>query len=1303
MRGSFASSPDPPGALQKFRLANQRRRAIIQKLDAWFLGLKFSLPFRNRFPGCCAFDFRQKNVGVFGFDYNQNANPRCERALVKSPSRYRRILSPALIALFIGGSADICFSFSDPWEPNDTGAAARTVIETGSPYADPIIPGVIDSFSDQDWYRLPEPVTTTYWLSAWTHPSFPDDTDTFLMLFEETDGFFVAQNDNIGGSFFQSGLAGEGLAAGKDALLNVRYPPPAKSQPEKGGSPGSLGAYALITLRSPDLPLYNQTEQEPNGDIMFAQQLKPGDNVLGSVSAEFMMDEDWYTIDMGSPVSYELNIALENLSIGGDLNLEVFDYNTGVPIFGFVQHGGIRNDVFFNAPPESAGTGKYNIRVTSFNSGAEFGYRLFIGRGRYAIVPNEDPTFVCASKNQRIPPAPGEGQAVLHDSLVIAPGFLIDDLNVCTRIAPPAQNDVEIHLKHVESGLESLLYYGECPVYFTPDIKFDDEAALMPCDATDSPVSMIQPVSPLDVFDGLQSAGTWIITVTNYSENPAGRLFGWCLEFTERPEPTPTETATETSTNTATETPTSTVTETLTSTVTETPTSTVTETPTSTVTATPTSTITQTPTSTVTSTPTPTATGTGTATATPTKTSTATPTTTATPTSTETLPPPTPTATSTSTWTATASPTSTASSSPTTTATPSPSVTNTPTSTVTSTPIPPTPTPTSTRTSTGTATPTSTGTATNSPTATRTSTGTATRTSTPTVTATFTATITLSPTLTSSATFTPTVTLSPTPSGTRTGTPTGTPTSTPTLTATPSRTPTGTSTVTRTSTGTPTSSATLSPTTTATGTRTPTRTLTVTHTPTATATATQTFTRSATPSSTVTATFTSTASSTPTPTATSTATTTPSATPSPTPTNTLGTPIETLPLSIGGLPTYEIFSTLTVAELDGDGQVEIVFGTDRTGNDDTGCAVHAINLDQSPVPGWPYIVNADVRSSPAAADIDGDGRDEIVVGTYALGDTILIIDDDGTLLTSARSSFSVISSPAIGDLDGDLDLEIVVGTGDGSLVIFSKTGNDYQVTRTIQLPVPRSPRLLARNDVDSSVALGDIDGDGLPEIIATSDEGILYAYNGDGSVVPGFPFVTPSNTYSPTLSVAANFASPLVADLDGDGNLDILAAFSNSRIYAFSGDGQHLDGFPIVLPPGHPADSPARTDDDLLSTPAVGDVDGDGLLELAVAFYHGPDNASRLYVYDLVGPANGRTLEWPTFQGGPLRTGFYPGASDGDSNRDGVVDILDLFRLNPTWKKEITMPGFDPVLDLDEDLKINQVDVPPLLDILKED
>jgi hypothetical protein len=400
---------------------------------------------------------------------------------------------------------------------------------------------------------------------------------------------------------------------------------------------------------------------------------------------------------------------------------------------------------------------------------------------------------------------------------------------------------------------------------------------------------------------------------------------------------------------------------------------------------------------------------------------------------------------------------------------------------------------------------------------------------------------------------------------------------------------------------------------------------------------------------------------------------------------------------------FEVFSSITVAELDGDAEPELVFGVDTTSSNDQGAGLYALNLDGSNVTGnWPVILNVDVRSSPAVADLDKDGLDEVVVGTYGPPDTVLIFDHDGTRIGASQSAFSVFSSPAIGDLDGDGDLEIAIGTSDGTLLALERDGTPISEVWPISLPLSSEP-FDRRNDVDSSPALGDLDGDGRPEIVVLTDDGVVHAYRVKGQSLPGFPFESSRMTYPKNLPTSANSASPLIADLDGDGRLDILAAMSNGRVYGLRHDGSMLEGFPIVLPPGRADSEPAAPGDEILSTPSLGDLDGDGLLELAVVHYSGESDESRLYVFDLAGPANSMNGKWATFKRHSLRTSFLPGPPNGDCNGDGAVDREDLWCLLTSWYLRHTMPGFRSTIDFDNSDRADTLDLLRFIETLDSD
>ena len=121
---------------------------------------------------------------------------------------------------------------------------------------------------------------------------------------------------------------------------------------------------------------------------------------------------------------------------------------------------------------------------------------------------------------------------------------------------------------------------------------------------------------------------------------------------------------------------------------------------------------------------------------------------------------------------------------------------------------------------------------------------------------------------------------------------------------------------------------------------------------------------------------------------------------------------------------YAVESSPAIADIDGDGKLEIIVGSDDG-------KVYAINNDGTLL--WSFTTGDRVRSSPAIADIDGDGKLEIIVGSD--DGKVYAINNDGTKLWSFTIGRWVSSSPSIADIDGDGKLEIVIGSFDGRMYV----------------------------------------------------------------------------------------------------------------------------------------------------------------------------------------------------------------------------------------------------------------------------
>jgi hypothetical protein len=296
--------------------------------------------------------------------------------------------------------------------------------------------------------------------------------------------------------------------------------------------------------------------------------------------------------------------------------------------------------------------------------------------------------------------------------------------------------------------------------------------------------------------------------------------------------------------------------------------------------------------------------------------------------------------------------------------------------------------------------------------------------------------------------------------------------------------------------------------------------------------------------------------------------------------------------------------------------------------------------------GWPNFVGGIGSSSACAVDIDGDGIDEIFVGGNM---EYFGFRSDGTPLpgwpvdAGALRRFSGVFAPcAIGDVDGDGTFEIVGASDRGILTVWGQDGS-VRSGWPVQLP-SKDPVWLPT--VRSSPSLADLDGDGFLEIAVGEQNGLLHVYRADGTVFPGWP-VAPDTGLTDT-------ADPAIADVDGDGTLEIIFGTRNSwpgqpwpRLFVFRADGTLQSGFPVV------------TTDVVNDGVAIADLDGDDQLWIIAAINTTPPAGDKSPQEAL--------MVWHAATGEP-RTGFP------------VTGDVQLVVANPPTVADITGDGHPDIL-----------------------
>ena len=339
---------------------------------------------------------------------------------------------------------------------------------------------------------------------------------------------------------------------------------------------------------------------------------------------------------------------------------------------------------------------------------------------------------------------------------------------------------------------------------------------------------------------------------------------------------------------------------------------------------------------------------------------------------------------------------------------------------------------------------------------------------------------------------------------------------------------------------------------------------------------------------------------------------------------------------------YALRNDLTLVDSrkddDGDGKVNEDPGWERKGggqrDDDGDIPSRCFGkptpdpcLDDDPID-WPVTNQDTLSSTPALGDVDGDGDIEVVIGggssasaasTCQEGGTLWVLHHTGNadkarfgqpipgtkvvrLAPTYCTKAAIFSSPALMDIDNDNKLEIFVGTasdprhGTNPNLVY---GLRYNALNNTLEDLPGWP-VTTGGFVNSSPAIGDIDGDGQVEIVVASGspDGKVYAFHINGSTVSGFPV-------KPTSIGLGTSGSPALADVNGDGKADIIIG-NAFDLFAYDGSGNLLTGFggATTIVAGVPDELYnitllTKTDGFINSTSAVGDIDNDGKVEIA--------------------------------------------------------------------------------------------------------
>jgi len=294
---------------------------------------------------------------------------------------------------------------------------------------------------------------------------------------------------------------------------------------------------------------------------------------------------------------------------------------------------------------------------------------------------------------------------------------------------------------------------------------------------------------------------------------------------------------------------------------------------------------------------------------------------------------------------------------------------------------------------------------------------------------------------------------------------------------------------------------------------------------------------------------------------------------------------------------------------------------------------------------WDYTNGGGLNASAVASDIDGDGRDEIIVpggdfNLYAYG------------LDPNNGQYVIERTFSTGGRGAQLQsTPVVVDMPNGTRAVFAGAGNGlvfgWDARTGALLPGwPSSNQITMSaytgldNNIYGGLAAGDLDGDGSPEILATSINHAITAFRADGSVLWQF-----NNDDS-------IFSTPVIGDLDRDGTVEVVFGGDSS-----DNDFYRAGGFITVLSNDGRREWTRRTDQVIFSSPSLADLNADGYLDVVVGTgLNFPNVGNQVYAVD----RNGNDLPgWPYLTDpNPSRGQTYSSPAIADLDGDGSPEVI---------------------------------------------
>lgn len=314
-----------------------------------------------------------------------------------------------------------------------------------------------------------------------------------------------------------------------------------------------------------------------------------------------------------------------------------------------------------------------------------------------------------------------------------------------------------------------------------------------------------------------------------------------------------------------------------------------------------------------------------------------------------------------------------------------------------------------------------------------------------------------------------------------------------------------------------------------------------------------------------------------------------------------------LQIPSGGGP---VDNSVTVADLNGDGEPEILWGNSGS------TWFHCARADGTDI--WTYFTGEVLDAPEAVGDVNGDGQLDIVLASC--GSLRAFTGYTGALLWTASVSGCYQSAPLLFDQDGDGLLDVVVS-------VWGFSAGDNKVRGFSGL----DGHLLWEAEIGSGSyhagSFGDLNDDGVPDVAIGDNSGAVWVLDGtDGELLWTDPLPGENQIFGPTA----------MGDLDGDGALEVVVA--GQRLWVFDRQGNLEFDVPLQAYCSR--------------GPVLVDTDGDTLSDILVA-----TDVPAITVYS--GLDGSQLYDHPFAAAPPVDNDHHPAVADIDG--DGTLEVFTVY------------------------------------------